>query len=135
MGGTINGNPLQCSCLENPRDRVAWWAAIYGVAQSQTRLKQLSSSIFFIGLPRWHSGKESACQCKRHRRWGFGPWVGKMPWRRKWQPMPVFLPRKSQAEEPDNLQSMESQRVRHVWACAHMHMRTHTHAYTHTHSL
>ena len=38
------GNPLQCSCLENPRDGRAWWAAIYGVAQSQTRLKQLSSS-------------------------------------------------------------------------------------------
>ena len=38
------GNPLQCSCLENPRDRGAWWAAIYGVAQSRTRLKQLSSS-------------------------------------------------------------------------------------------
>ena len=42
--GERNGNPLQCSCLENPRDRGAWWAAIYGVAQSQTRLKQLSSS-------------------------------------------------------------------------------------------
>ena len=39
-----NGNPLQYSCLENPRDRGAWWAAIYGVTQSQTRLKQLSSS-------------------------------------------------------------------------------------------
>ena len=39
-----NGNPLQCSCLENPRDGGAWWAAIYGVAQSQTRLKRLSSS-------------------------------------------------------------------------------------------
>ena len=39
-----NVNPLQCSCLENPRDRGAWWAAVYGVAQSQTRLKQLSSS-------------------------------------------------------------------------------------------
>ena len=39
-----NGNPLQCSCLENPRDRGAWWAAIYGVAQSRTRLKRLSSS-------------------------------------------------------------------------------------------
>ena len=39
-----NGNPLQCSCLENPRDGGAWWAAIYGVAQSQTRLKWLSSS-------------------------------------------------------------------------------------------
>ena len=42
--GEGNGNPLQCSCLENPRDRGAWWAAIYGVAQSQTRLKQLSCS-------------------------------------------------------------------------------------------
>ena len=42
--GEGNGNPLQCSCLENPRDRRAWWAAVYGVAQSRTRLKRLSSS-------------------------------------------------------------------------------------------
>ena len=42
--GEGNGNPLQCSCLENPRARGAWWAAIYGVAQSQTQLKRLSSS-------------------------------------------------------------------------------------------
>ena len=42
--GEGNGNPLQCSCLEDPRDGGAWWAAIYGVAQSWTRLKQLSSS-------------------------------------------------------------------------------------------
>ena len=42
--GEGNGNPLQCSCLENTRDRGAWWAAIYGVAQSRTRLKRLSSS-------------------------------------------------------------------------------------------
>ena len=42
--GEGNGNPLQCSCLENPRDRGAWWAAVYGVAQSQTQLKWLSSS-------------------------------------------------------------------------------------------
>ena len=40
--GEGNGNPLQCSCLENPRDRGAWWAAVYGVAQSRTRLKRLS---------------------------------------------------------------------------------------------
>ena len=39
-----NGNPLQCSCLENPRDGAPWWAAVSGVAQSQTRLKRLSSS-------------------------------------------------------------------------------------------
>ena len=42
--GEGNGNPLQCSCLENPRDGEAWRAAIYGVARSQTQLKRLSSS-------------------------------------------------------------------------------------------
>ena len=42
--GEGNGNPLQCSCLENPRDRGVWWAAVYGVSQSRTRLKWLSSS-------------------------------------------------------------------------------------------
>ena len=42
--GKRNGNPLQCSCLENPRDRGAWWAAFYGVAQSWTRLKRLGGS-------------------------------------------------------------------------------------------
>ena len=42
--GEGNGNPLQCSCLENPRDKGTWWAAFYGVTQSWTRLKRLSSS-------------------------------------------------------------------------------------------
>ena len=42
--GEGNGNPLQCSCLENPRDGGGWWASVYGVAQSRARLKQLSSS-------------------------------------------------------------------------------------------
>ena len=42
--GEGNGNPVRCSCLENPRDAGAWWAAVYGVVQSQTRLKRLSSS-------------------------------------------------------------------------------------------
>ena len=49
--GEGNGNPLQCSCLENPRDGRAWWAAIYGVAQSQTWLKRLSSN----NSSRWRS--------------------------------------------------------------------------------
>ena len=48
----------------------------------------------YTGLPRWLSGEESACQCRRCRRRGFDPWVGKIPWRRKWQPTPVFLPAK-----------------------------------------
>ena len=43
-------------------------------------------------LPKWLSGKESACQCRRLRRHGFDPWVGKIPWRKKWQPILVFLP-------------------------------------------
>ena len=54
--GEGNGNPLQCSCLENPRDRGAWWAAIYGVAQSWTQLKQLSGSMIGYNSPdieRW----------------------------------------------------------------------------------
>ena len=42
--GEGNGNPLQCSCLENPRDGRAWWAAVYEVTQSRTQLKRLSSS-------------------------------------------------------------------------------------------
>ena len=42
--GEGNGNPLQCSCLENPRDSGAWWAAVYGVAQSRTRLQRLRKS-------------------------------------------------------------------------------------------
>ena len=44
--GEGNGNPLQCSCLENPRDGASWWAAVYGVAESRTRLKWLSSNNF-----------------------------------------------------------------------------------------
>ena len=55
--GEGNGNPFQCSCLENPRDGGAWWAAIYGVAQSQTRLKRLSSSssssALILNYPQW----------------------------------------------------------------------------------
>ena len=86
--GEGNGNPLQCSCLENPRDRGAWWVAVYAVARSRTRLKQLSSSSSSIG-------KEPAC---RYRRLGFHPWVEKIPWRRKWQPTPVFLPRESHGQ-------------------------------------
>ena len=54
-------------------------------------LKPLYSFFFLTLLLPWHSGKESACQPRRCRRWGFDPWVGKIPWSRKWQPTPVFV--------------------------------------------
>ena len=50
--GEGNGNPLQCSCLQNPRDGGAWWAAVYVVTQSRTRLKWLSSSSSMVSLKR-----------------------------------------------------------------------------------
>ena len=50
------------------------------------------------GFPGGASGKEPACQCRRRKRHRFNPWVGKIPWRRKWQPTPVFLPRESHGQ-------------------------------------
>ena len=71
-----------------------------------------------IGLSRWLSGKESTCQCRRHRKYGFSPWVRKIPWRRKWQPTSSIgiawrIPR---PEDPGGLQFTGSLRVRHDWA-------------------
>ena len=51
-----------------------------------------------MGFPSGTSGKEPACQCWRHKRCGFNPWVGKIPWNRKWQPTPVFLPEESHGQ-------------------------------------
>ena len=50
------------------------------------------------GFPGGSSGKESVCKCRRHKRCQLDPWVGKIPWSRKWQPTPVFLPRKSNGQ-------------------------------------
>ena len=58
--GEGNGNQLQWSCLENPRDGGAWWAAVYGVAQSRTRLKRLSSSSSSVSPPHWPEPKPAA---------------------------------------------------------------------------
>ena len=65
------------------------------ILSSSTR-NNFAFQFIIIGLPKWLSSTQSACQCRRHR---FNPWVGKIPWRRKWQPTPVFLPRKSQQQK------------------------------------
>ena len=51
-----------------------------------------------MGFPGGTSGKEPTCQCRRHKRHRFDPWVGKIPWRRAWQPTPVFLPGESHGQ-------------------------------------
>ena len=81
-----------------------------------------------LGFP----GKESACQCKRLRRLEFDPWVRKTPWRKKWQPTPVFLPEKSHGQRSPVRHSpqdcKESGTTEQLSAC----MRGHTHTHTHT---
>ena len=69
------------------------------------------------GLPWWLRGWKICLQCGRP---GFNPWVRKIPWRRAWQPTPVFLPGESPwTEEPGGLQSTGLQRVGHDWATKH----------------
>ena len=81
--GEGNGNPLKCSYLENPRDGGAWWAAVYGITQSWTRLKWLSSSSSSSS-----SVAKELVNCRRPR---FDSWDGKIHWRRDRPPIPIFL--------------------------------------------
>ena len=119
--GEGNGNPRQYSCLENPRDGGAWWAAVYGVAQSRTQLKQLSSSSSSSSRPPWaslvaHTVKYPPAMREtlvRSLGWddplkeGMATHSSIPAWR---------IPR---AEEPDRLQPMGSQRVRQDAATKH----------------
>ena len=86
------------------------------------------------GFPGGSVVKESSCRCRSHRRHEFNPWVRGIPWKRKWQPTPVFLPRKSHG-----LRSLVGYSP---WDCkesdtteATEHACTHTHTHTHTHTL
>ena len=74
QGGLVCCSPWDCKELDMT-ERLDW--------------TELKGHWYFPGSA---SGKESACQCRRHKRWGFNPWVRKIPWRRKWQPTLVFLP-------------------------------------------
>ena len=75
-------------------------------------------AIFQVKLLRWHSGKESTCQSRRCR---FDPWVRKIPWRRKWQSTPMFLPSKSHGQRILMGYSL--------WGCKELDMTEHTHMY------
>ena len=73
------------------------------------------NTICELVFPGGASGKKSACQCRRHKKCGFDPWLGKIPWSRKWQPTPVFLENSIDRSLADDspLQSMGMQRVGH----------------------
>ena len=91
--GEGHGYPLQYSCLGNPMNRRAWMAINHGVSRVGNNIvtKPLPP-LATNRLPRWHSGKESACQCRRHKRQWFDPWIRKIPWSREGQHTPLFFP-------------------------------------------
>ena len=91
--GEGKGYPLQYSGLENSKDCI-----VHGVPKSWTWLSTFHFTFPSLGFPGGASGKESACQCRRQKRRGFNPWVSKIPWRRAWQPTPVFLPGESHGQ-------------------------------------
>ena len=88
------------------------WMNLEPIVQSEVSQKEKDKYC----ISGWVSGKEPACQCRRNKRWGFDPWVGKFPWRTAWQPTPVSLPGVLHGQEPGRLQSAGSQRVRHDWS-------------------
>ena len=71
---------------------------MYGCESSRNIKKTESQRIDAFGMWRWNSGKESTCQCRKCRRLRFSPWVGKIPWSRKCQHTPVFLPGESHGQ-------------------------------------
>ena len=85
-----NSYTLQYSGLENSMDRQAWQATVHGDAKSRTRLSDFHFSLRELVLCTWFSDTESARKCRRHRGHRSDPWVGKMPWSKKWQPTLVL---------------------------------------------
>ena len=94
--------------------------------RSYKHSKRISYSHHWGFLPRCLSGKESSCQCKRCSRCGFYPWVTKIPWRRKWQPTPAFLPRKFHGQR--------SLAGHSLWCHKKLDMTEHTHRHSNYYS-
>ena len=89
LGG--RGSSHHSHCLQSPQFTL-------GSSLDVVHSVGFDKGIVTYGVPGWLGGKESSCQCRRYRRLGFDPWVGKIPWSRKWQPTPVFLPERSHGQ-------------------------------------
>ena len=83
-----------CLTLRDPMDWSLPGSSVHGIFQARV-LEWVAIAFSILGGT---SGKEPACQCRRHKRHRFDPQVGKIPWRRAWQPTPVFLPGESQGQ-------------------------------------
>ena len=105
--GEGNGNPLQRSCLENPRDGGAWWAAVYGVAQSRTRLKRLSSSSMGLWVEACNQPKVHSARKEPGKKYVFNPadaphWKTQ-PEVRRLPPIRLLSPEKDGGEQKQRL--------------------------------
>ena len=83
----------------------------------------------WMGFPAGAVGKESTCQCRRHKRCRFDSWIGKIPWRRKWQRTLVFLPGKFHGQRRRS--GYSPQGCKELDMTEHMHTRARTHTHTH----
>ena len=100
------------------------WEKIFAnhISDKGLMIKIYKALINWMGFPGSTSGKEPASHCRRHKNCGFYPWVRKIPWRRTWQPTPVFLRGKSHGQRSPEGNSQGLQRVGHDWsdlACTH----------------
>ena len=99
--GEGNGNPLQCSCLEKESQGRGslvgchlWGRTELDMTEATQQQQQVIRRASQVALV----GKEPTSQCRRYKRCEFNPWVRKIPWKRAWQPTPVFLPGESHGE-------------------------------------
>ena len=91
----VNGQEFEQTSGDSEGQRSLVCCSPWGRKESDTIEQLTTMARKMHGLPRWLSGKEATCQCRRH---GFDHCIGKIPWRKKWQPTPVFLPEKSHGQ-------------------------------------
>ena len=136
-------------------DREAWCTAVHGVAKNQTWLSDWTELNHLLStcFPSGASSKEFSCQSRRHKIHKFNPWFRKIPWRRAWQPTPVFLCGEGHGQRTlMDFSPWDWKRVGHNWSdlawkhalstyvpcmfnrLSNSHIDTHTHTHTHTHT-